>query len=134
LCLWCLNRWLVWNGFLVVNKKTGTWISKIMKDINLVWLACMQQNVGALRMLGKCSTRYDLDDLDYHGIGTCEMWARVEGTKIIPTDATGRCVARLCYLCGGVECMSQLNCSWRGHVYSWANYSKWLWVSCLCVD
>ncbi len=80
-----------------------------MKDIVSAWLACMQQNVGALRMLGKCSTRCDLDDLDCHGIGTCEMWTRAEGTRIIPTDATGRCVARLCYLCGGVECMNQLS-------------------------
>jgi hypothetical protein len=29
--------------------------------------------------------------LDCHGIGTCEMWGKAEGNRIIPIDATGRC-------------------------------------------
>jgi len=28
---------------------------------------------------------------------TCEMWSRPEGTGTISTNATGRCVAELCY-------------------------------------
>jgi pentatricopeptide repeat protein len=30
--------------------------------------------------------------LEHHDIGTCEMWARAEGTWTISTDGTGRCV------------------------------------------
>jgi len=59
-------------------------------------------------------------DLDCHGIGSCEMLGRAEGTRHIPIVATGRCVVRLCYLCGA-ECMSWRSWTSRGQVYSWAN-------------
>ncbi len=69
------------------------------------------QNVGALRMLGDCSTRCHLKmwSLEHHDIGTSEMWS--EGTWTISTNATGRCAARLCYFCGGAESMSQHGCN-----------------------
>jgi hypothetical protein len=51
------------------------------------------QNVAAWRMfesvhenaISKCS------DLECHNIGTCEMWARAEGTGNILINATGGC-------------------------------------------
>jgi hypothetical protein len=49
--------------------------------------------------------------LDSHDIGTCEMWARTESTGTISPNATGRCVTRRCYICGGAECMHQCSCS-----------------------
>jgi pentatricopeptide repeat protein len=45
------------------------------------------------------------------GIGTCEMRARAEGTGTISTNATGGCVTRLCYFCGGVDCTCQHGCT-----------------------
>jgi hypothetical protein len=49
--------------------------------------------------------------LDKHDIGTCVMWAGSEGAGTISTNATGRCSARLCYFCGGAECMCQFSCT-----------------------
>ncbi len=49
--------------------------------------------------------------LECHGIGTCEMQPRAEGTGTIWTNATGRCVTRLCFFCGGAECVFQFGCS-----------------------
>jgi len=49
--------------------------------------------------------------LDCHGIGTCEMWARVKGTGTISTDVTGGCEAKLCYFCWDAECMCQRSCT-----------------------
>jgi hypothetical protein len=43
--------------------------------------------------------------LECHGIGTCEMQPRAEGTGTIWTNATGWCATRLCFFCGGAECM-----------------------------
>jgi hypothetical protein len=69
--------------------------------------------VGALRRLGGCSTRCHLKmwSLGMPGIGTCEMRARAEGTGTILTNATGGCVTRLCYFCGGVDCTCQHGCT-----------------------
>jgi len=34
-------------------------------------------------------------------------WATAEGFGTISTNATGMCMAKLCYFCGGAECMCQ---------------------------
>jgi len=34
-------------------------------------------------------------------------WATAEGIGTISTNATGTCTAKLCYFCGGAECMCQ---------------------------
>ncbi len=96
-------------------------------------LTCMQ-NLGALRMLGESSADAILRccHLDHHDTGTCEMWARAEGTGNILTNATGRCAKRLCYVCGGAECLCQCSWAWRGQECSWADHSKWLCVYYLC--
>jgi hypothetical protein len=39
------------------------------------------------------------------------MQPRAEGTGTIWTNATGRCVTRLCFFCGGAECVFQFGCS-----------------------
>ncbi len=44
-------------------------------------------------------------DLDRHDVGTCEMCARAQGTGTILTNATGGYATKLCYFCGGAECM-----------------------------
>jgi hypothetical protein len=43
--------------------------------------------------------------LECHVIKTCDMWGRAEGARIVLTNATWRCEARVFYFCGGVECM-----------------------------
>jgi hypothetical protein len=43
--------------------------------------------------------------VEYHDIGTCEMQAGAEGTGSISINATRQCLTRLCYFCGGAECM-----------------------------
>lgn len=43
--------------------------------------------------------------MEYHDIGTCEMQAGAEGTGSISINATRQCLTRLCYFCGGAECM-----------------------------
>jgi hypothetical protein len=43
--------------------------------------------------------------LDRHDVGTCEMWARAQGTGTILMNATGGYATKLCYFCGGAECM-----------------------------
>jgi hypothetical protein len=61
------------------------------------------QNEGALRMLGKCSTRCHLEmhgHLDHYDIGTYEMLARSEGTATSSTNVAGVCATKLCYFCG----------------------------------
>jgi hypothetical protein len=47
--------------------------------VGMAWLTCMQ-NVGALRMIRECSKDAILK---CHYIGTCEMWARAEGTGTV---------------------------------------------------
>jgi pentatricopeptide repeat protein len=49
-----------------------------------------------------------------HNIGSCEMWARTEGTAAILTNAGKRCAAKLCYFCGGVEGICQHACTCHG--------------------
>jgi len=68
----------------------------------------------------------------YHDMGTCEIWARAEGTGTISTNATGRCAAGFCYFCGSAEYIWQCCCNWRGQVCSWADHSKWMEFKCLC--
>ncbi len=51
------------------------------------------------------------DHLERTDIGTCEMWARAEGTRTISTNAIGRCVAQLCNFCGDAESMCQHDCA-----------------------
>jgi hypothetical protein len=70
----------------------------------VAWFTCMQ-NEGALRMLGKCSTKCHLKMhglLDHHDIGTYEMLARSEVTATTSTNVAGVCATKLCYFCGGV--------------------------------
>jgi pentatricopeptide repeat protein len=65
------------------------------------------RNVCKMWEHGGCSERAQQDaitwcsPLECHNIGICEMWAKVEGTGTILTNAIGRCPARLCYFCAG---------------------------------
>jgi len=56
--------------------------------------------------------------LECHGIGTCKMRVRVEGTGAISRNATGQCMVKLCDFFGGAECMCQHDCAWRGQMCS----------------
>jgi hypothetical protein len=71
-------------------------------------LICMQ-NVGALRMLGQCSTRCPAwcGLLECYNIGTCEMCTRAESIGTISTNATGTSAANACHFCWCAECMCQ---------------------------
>jgi len=72
------------------------------------------QNVRAYKIY---LVRVEQDDiskhghLDYHGVGSCKMWARVEGTTIVLTNAIKRCVAKLYYVFGSVEWMCLCSCT-----------------------
>jgi pentatricopeptide repeat protein len=78
---------------------------------------------GLVDMYAKCGSIEDawnvfnkiaslrFGDLECHDIGKCEMWARTECTATISTNATGRFAAKLCYFCGGAECMCQCDCA-----------------------
>jgi len=48
--------------------------------------------------------------LECHVIGTCELWARTQGTGIISMNARGRFAARSCNFGRGAECMCQCSC------------------------
>jgi len=45
--------------------------------------------------------------LECHGIGPCKMWAMVEGTITISTNAT-RCMTKFYYFCGAAKSMCHL--------------------------
>ncbi len=71
------------------------------------------QNVAALTGCLKSvqqDTISKCGNLDCHDIGTCEMQAKVESNGIISTNATGRYATKLCYVCGGAECICQHSC------------------------
>jgi hypothetical protein len=77
----------------------------------MAWFTYML-NVGALRMLSKCSSRCHLEQLESIDIGTCEMWVRTEGTATILISATAACATKLCnFFDGGAECMCWLGCA-----------------------
>jgi hypothetical protein len=57
--------------------------------VRVAWLTRMQ-NVGALKMIRECSKDAILKCglLECHYIGTCEMWARAEGTGTALSNPT----------------------------------------------
>ncbi len=88
---------------------------------------------------GGCSESVQQDAISRFGrlecndIGTCEVWTRAEGTGTISTNATGRFAKPNSFsFCGGVECMWEFSCNWRGQMCSWADHSKWMGFRCLC--
>jgi hypothetical protein len=87
--------------------------------VRVAWLTRMQ-NVGALKMIRECSKDAILKCglLECHYIGTCEMWARAEGTGTALSNPTWRFVARLCHFSVDTECMCQHTCTQRAQVYS----------------
>ncbi len=93
-------------------KLVGLLINKSIKSGSrscvFISLVDMYAKCASLEYLvGKSQARCNLKSglLNCHGVGSCEMWAKANGTTIVLTNAIGRCVTKLCYIFGGVEWM-----------------------------
>jgi hypothetical protein len=111
LLFWFSIRVLVQEHFKragVFMNRSSQVVVKLMSLVGVAWLTCMP-NVGAWGMLGESSTRCHLEtwSLGMDDIWTCEMWVRAESTGTIPTNATGRHMARPCHFCGGTKFVCQ---------------------------
>ncbi len=76
---------------------------------------CNKEWVLTNSLLFRWLTRVGLGALEqFSSRWHSEMWTRAGDTVTIPTKATAKCAARLCYFCGDAQCMCQCGCAWGG--------------------